>query len=262
LSVCPKAATIGFMKRVKAVFPIFFILLIISIFILFFSQNPLTGILQSITLPVQRLAFTVNNSSGVSNNSVQQLQQENNQLRVQLAQMQELTRDNQALNDQFKTTTPTPQKLLPADVVGSQQNALIIDKGQSDDIHVGSVVVVKNNLIGTITKVTPHLSLITLLTDPSTSFTAQAVKTGADGIVRSLDGGTVIFANVVLSDKLENNDIIQTKGDLNLQGQGYPPNLIVGKIVSIDKQASSLFQSAKIQSLVNTSQIQMVFVIL
>ncbi len=220
----------------------------------------MTGILQTITLPIQRLAFVTSSSSGLANSSAEQLREENNQLRVQLAQMQELKRDNQALHDQFETTTPPSQKLLLADVVGTQQNALIINKGQSDNVHIGSVIVVKNNLIGTVSKVTPHLSLVMLLTDPSTSFTAQAVKTGADGIIRSLNGGTVIFANVVLSDKLENNDIIQTKGDLNSQGQGYPPKLIVGKIVSVDKQASSLFQSAKVESLVDTSHVQMVFV--
>src|ERR1700722_1196415 len=123
------------MKRVKAIFPIFFILLLISVLILFFSQNPLTGILQTITLPIQRLAFMTSTSNGSIHDSAQQLAQENNQLRVQLAQMQEIQRDNQALHDQFETTTPTPQKLLPADVVGSEQNALIIDKGQDDNIH-------------------------------------------------------------------------------------------------------------------------------
>ncbi len=221
----------------------------------------MTGFLQTITLPIQKLAFTVNSSTNHISDSQQQLQEENNQLRVQLAQMQELKRDNQALHDQFQNTTPTPQKLLPAAVVGLQQDALVIDKGQSDGLKIGAIVVAKNNLIGTISKVTPHLSEVRLLTDPSTSFTARAVKTNADGIVRSLDGGTIIFANVVLSDKLEKNDIIETKGDLSVTGQGYPPKLIVGEIVSVDKQASSLFQSAKVESLVNISHLQTVFIL-
>jgi rod shape-determining protein MreC len=252
--------TIADMKGVKAGFPIFVLLLLISLLIFFFSQNPLTGILQAITLPIQNVAFMAD--SPTTTTSTTQLQQENNQLRDQLAEMQEIQQDDQALHDQFRTATPAPQKLLPANVVGMQQNAVIIDKGQEDSVKVGNVVVFKDNLIGIVSKITPHLSQVTLLTDPTTSFTAQSVKTQADGIIRSEDGGVVTFDNVVLSDKLENNDIVVTKGTLTTQGTGLPPKLVVGKIVSVEKQASSLFQSAKIQSLVSTSDLKMVFVIM
>lgn len=192
--------------------------------------------------------------------SQQQLLQENNQLRVQLADMQEVEKDNQALHDQFQTTTPAPKNLLPADVIGLQQNALLIDKGIVDSVHLGDVIVVKDNLIGKVTKITAHIALVTLLSDPSTSFTAETTKTSASGIVRAMGDGTTVLENVVLTDKLEKNDLVITKGDLDLHGNGYPPKLVVGKIVSVDKQASSLFQAAKIQSLVDISQVRMVFV--
>ena len=105
------------MNRVKAVTPIFLTLLVLSIFILFFFQNPLTAGLQTITLPIQQWAFGMNlRPTGIAT-SQDQLQQENNQLRTELAQMQELKKDNQALHDQFQTTTPSPQKLLPAAVI-------------------------------------------------------------------------------------------------------------------------------------------------
>lgn len=192
--------------------------------------------------------------------SQQQLEQENNQLHIQLTQMQEIQKDNQALHDQFRTSRPAPQALLPADVVGIQQTSIVIDKGAQDGIQVGNIVVAKDNLIGKITKTTSHISLVTLLNAPSTSFTAETVKTSAIGIVKALDSGTIILDNVVLSDRLEKNDIVVTKGDMDIQGHGYPPKLIVGKIISIDKQASSLFQEAKLESLIAISQLRMVFV--
>lgn len=249
------------MKQVKAIVPIFSILLIISFFILFFFQNPLNSGLQLITLPIQQWAFNAGLKPTGILTPQQQLQDENNHLRIQLAQMQELQKDNQALHDQFKTTTPPPQQLLPAMVIGLEQNTMLINKGAQDGLFNGDVVVVKNNLIGKITKVTSHISQVILLPDPSTSFTALTAKTGANGIVRVIDGGTIILSNVILSDKLEINDVIMTKGDLDSHRHGYPPDLVVGKIVSIDKQASSLFQAAKIESLVDMSRVRMVFVI-
>lgn len=248
------------MQRVKAVVPIFLILLLFSFLILLFFQDPISEALQIFTLPLQKWAFMMSSPAPTMLTPQQQLQQENNNLQAQLAKMQEIQKDNQALHDQFQTITPEPQKLLPAGIVGTYQTSLLIDKGEQDQVHAGEVVVFKDNLIGKITKTTPHISLVTLLSDPSTSFTAETVKTSVTGIIKPQDGGGIIFGNVVLSDKLEKNDIVVTKGDMDLHGNGYPPNLIVGKIVSVDKQPSNLFQSAKIQSLVNITQLRMVFI--
>ena len=106
----------------------------------------MSGILQFVTLPIQKIVSTTTLQPTGALSSQQQLQQENNDLRTQLAHMQEVQKDNQALHDQFLITNPQSQKLLPADVVGIQQNALFIDKGESDNVYTGEVVVVKNNL--------------------------------------------------------------------------------------------------------------------
>ena len=174
--------------------------------------------------------------------------------------MQEIERDNKALHDQFKTSNPQPKKLVVAEVIGRKSDELFIDKGSSDAIKVGDVVVIKDNLIGKVSKITPHISIVTLITHASTSFTAETSKTNTSGVIKSQGGDSIIFDNVILSDKLEKNDTIVTKGDVDMQGGGYPPKLIVGKIVSINKKASSLFQFAKVESLVNLSSVQMVFV--
>ena len=248
------------MKPGKAIFPIFFLFLLLSLFLLFFFQNPLTGWLQDLTVPIQRWTFgTASHSSEPT--SQEKLQQENNDLRAQLAKMQEVERDNKALHDQFQTTKPNPKQLLPAVIVGMGRGALLIDKGTSDHVKQGNIVVVKDTLIGTVTQATDHLSLVTLLTNPSTSFTAKSAKTNAVGVIKSQGSDSLVFDNVILSDKLEKNDVIITKGDMNGNGAGFPPDLVVGKIVSVSKNASSLFQSAKVESLVDVSALRMVFVL-
>jgi rod shape-determining protein MreC len=249
------------MKRAQAIFSVFFIFIILSVIILFFFQNPLTGVLQSVTLPIQRWTFsTFAPQSPQLGPTEQELVQENKDLRTQLTQMQELKRDNQALHDQFQLTSPAPKSLLPAQVIGLRSDALLIDKGSDDNLKTGDTVVVKNNLIGKISQTTSHISLVTLITSASTSFTAKTSKTGATGVVKAQGGDSIILDNVVLSDKLEKNDTIVTKGDLDGQGNGYPPDLLVGKMTSVNKKASNLFQSAKVESLVDFTNLQMVFV--
>lgn len=249
------------MKRAQAVFSVFFIFIILSTIILFFFQNPLTGWLQTVTLPIQRWTFaTFAPQSPQLSLTEQELINENKELRMQLSQMQELKRDNQALHDQFHISSPAPKKLLPAQIIGSRPDMLLIDKGSHDNVTPGDTVVVKTNLVGKITQTTPYVSVVTLITSPTTSFTAKTTKTNASGVVKAQGGDSMILDNVILSDKLEKNDMVITKGDLDGQGNGYPPDLVVGKLTSVNKKASNLFQAAKIESLVNFADLRMVFV--
>jgi rod shape-determining protein MreC len=246
------------MKPNKVIFPVFAFFFLLSVIIFFFLQRPLTSFFQYGTLPLQQWAFRISSQQDVPP-SLSQVQKENDQLRTQLTKMKEIERDNKALHDQFQTSDPDAATLLPATIIGSQPNALLIDKGDRDKIQVGDIVVVKDNLIGRVAKTTAHVSQVMLLTDPSISFTAQTVNTDTTGIIRSFNGA-IVLANVVLADKLQKGDTVITKGDVDTKGNGYPPNLIIGKIISVDKQASSLFQAAKIQSLVDTSSLRIVFV--
>lgn len=247
------------MQRAKNVLPIFLFFLMLSVLILFFLQTPLTQSLQTITLPLQK--WTYNSFSATPNISEDKLQQENADLRLQIAKLKGIESEDKALRDQFAVSKPAPKNLLPAGVVGLSDTAMMIDKGEADQLKVGDVVVYKENLIGNISKVSPHLSVITLLSSPDTSFTAKTSKTNAIGVVRAQGTDNIFLDNVVLSDKLEKNDTIVTKGDVNEKGQGYPPDLVVGVVASVNKVPSNLFQQAKIKTLIDLSKLRMVFVL-
>src|SRR5262249_4894966 len=153
------------------------------------------------------------------------------------------------------TTSPAPEKLLPANVVGmpgfvpgvNSSDNLVIDKGTKDGIKPGTVAIYKNNVVGKITYTTSHLSTVILVTSRNFYLTAQTAGTSALGILQGMGGADMVLANVVLSDKLESGDIVVTKDDLDKNGSGLPADLVIGKIVSVSKRASSLFQSAKVQ---------------
>ncbi len=250
------------MKRAKIGLPIFFFLLILSIILLLFVQNPLMQPLQSVTLPIQKWVFTTFSQVPlISSGNTEKLQEENNALRRQLAQSKRLEMDNRALRDQFETTTPASRDLLPANVVGINEDTIIIDKGAEDGIKVGNVIVLKDNLVGSVSKTSPYVSRVTLISHPATSFTAETAKTSAIGVVKARGGDTITLENVVLADKLESNDLVVTRGNIDEKGEGYPSELVVGKVISVNKKASNLFQEAQLKSLVDFKKVRMVFVI-
>lgn len=252
------------MQKRATFFPIFLIFLILSVIIFFLAQRGvlggLTGFLEQMTSPLQKLTFNIFHVSG-GQSTEDKLREENKNLLIQLAKQKELEKENKALHDQFETAKLETTKLLPAEIVGMNEDSLIIDKGSSDGVKKGEVVVYKDNLLGKVVAVEKHLSVVNLLTNKDISFTAQTSKTSATGVVNGGSSG-IILGTVVLSDKLEKDDIVVTKGNVDSKGNGFPPGLAVGKIISVEKHPSALFQAAEVKSLVSFSKLKVVFVLL
>lgn len=261
------------MKKQSSFLPVFFLFLILSTLVIFLSQERfLFGInfFQNALFPIEGVLFQVVHvpSGWFVDNKVAQLEAENRALIQKLVAMQKLQQDNAALFDQFQTTTIPSSRLLPATVIGEPEfipglttaETMTLNKGKADGVHVGSTIVYKTNLIGLVTKTSDHASLVTLVSNKATSFTVKTSKTSAQGVLKGQGNGVMIMGNVLLPDTLRQNDIVLTNGSEDINGNGFPPGLIVGKIISVDKNPSSLYQSASVESLVNFSRLSTVFV--
>lgn len=260
------------MRKRRGIFGAFLFFLFIAILLLFAFRstllNSLYGVVQLGILPVQRAVHISFWNLTVKQTTEEQLMDENKQLRSQLVSMDELKKENAALHDQFDSTETSIYEQIPTHIVGTKgfvpgislPSQFILDKGEKEGIRKGNAVVYKNNLVGVVVRVTPHVSLIDPITKQGFSLTGRDLKTNALGVIKG-QGDGVIVDNVVLSDKLNINDVLVTKGDLNQEGIGVPPNLIVGKISSIDRRPSNLFQSAELQSFVDTNHLSTVFIL-
>ncbi len=71
----------------------------------------------------------------------------------------------------------------------------------------------------------------------------------------------MLLDNVLLSEQLNVSDIIVSKGDIDTEGKGFPRNLVVGRVTSIEKKPSALFQTARVKSNLDMSKLSLVFVI-
>jgi rod shape-determining protein MreC len=249
---------------------IFFVFFVLSIFIFVFSKagwmDGVSGGLQFVFLPVQRMTDGFFRREDTT--ELGRLKSENAVLRVEVAKMKAIEKDNAALRDQFAQSNLNPERLLPAYVVGMPAflprvfavEEVIIDRGSVDKVKVGEVVVYKDILIGRVVRISPHLSVVDLISHDGISFTAGTSKTSALGVLSGKGGGEMVLENVLLSDRLEKGDTVVSKGDVGAGGDGVPAGLVVGKIVSVKRQASSLFQSAEVERLAYVERLKMVFV--
>lgn len=245
------------------------ILVTLCLFLLLFGNTilfqPVRFLITAITMPLQQVFYTVSHTQADADATVLK---ENQRLRKLLVDQQKLIRENAALKDQFATISPASSTLLPATVIGapgfvpgvSKPEMLVLAVGKNHGIKGGEAVIVNNNLIGRISQVSPALSIVELVTKSSVPFLARTSDTNATGLVYA-ENGALQLGNVVLAENVKKGDMVITKGNSDKKGSGYPADLIVGKIIDIEKKPSALFQTAKIQSLVDISRLTTVFII-
>lgn len=251
------------MKRRESFLPVFFVVVFLCIVLLTFSISGKLKLLSFLEKPVasiqgfsyslfQKLPFTQEDSR------IKKLKEENLELLSKVAGFDKLEKENAALSDQFQTYYPQSVQLLEARIVGAPGVNLILNKGSKDNLKEGMAVVVKDNLVGIISDVSVNLSKVNLVNNPSFLLTVKT-EFGAQGVIKGTGAG-ITLDNVLLSDNIKNSEIVYTLGDIDLEGIGVPPDLIVGKIIEIEKNPSELFQKAKIESFIDFSKLSIVFV--
>ena len=197
------------------------------------------------------------------------LEEENARLSKALRDQKKEEADLKALRDQFQTQSIRTSSLLPANIVGftgvvpgvtKLPITLVLDKGTEDGVRAGQIVVYKDNVIGKVKRAAKTMALVDLVYSEGMTVNARTLQTNALGLITGQGQGVMQLSGVVLSEKLVENDQVLTKGDKEIDGSGYPPDLVIGKIVSVDKRASNLFQSAQVEGLIDVSKLTMVFI--
>jgi rod shape-determining protein MreC len=261
----------AFMKRKENFLPAFLVVFFLCVLILTLSLSGnlkfLSSFLEKGTTAVQSATFGIwQKLPFVSEDPrLKKLEEKNLELLSQVTVFEKLKRENAALLDQFQTAYPQSAQLLKADIIGASSfvpgvsvpNVFIIDKGLKDNLKVGMAVVIKDNLVGVISQVSDNLSEVNIINNSLSSFTAKT-QNGTVGIVKG--GASLTLDNILLSENIKEGETVLTKGSINSDGVGIPQDLIVGKIISVEKKPSDLFQKAKIESFVNFINLSTVFV--
>ena len=134
---------------------------------------------------------------------------------------------------------------------------VIINIGSNEGILPGMLVVTDKGLVGRVNAVIAEGARVQLVTD---SASAVDVRLQASNTEAMLEGSVTgeLSLNMISQDAvIQPGDVVLTSG----LGGTYPPNLLVGQVVSIRKLQSELFQQAAIQPNVDFTQLQFVLVI-
>ncbi|CAN5154552.1 hypothetical protein BH09PAT1_BH09PAT1_2110 [soil metagenome] len=262
------------MSKRRSFISVFVFFLFSSFFLYGLSFTPvgqgITGGLEYLTRPLSYGLSAVYAATKGQPSELQKLKDENSDLRIKLAGLQTQQKEIQALRDQFQISTPQSSLLLSTQIIGlkaflpgvSLPEQLVIDKGKKDGVKTNDAVVYKNNLIGKVVVANDRVSLVDLAFKKGFSVTATTTGSNALGISNGQGQGSILLNNVVLSDTLNSGDMLITKGGTDSDESGIPPNLVIGKITSVDKKASSLFQTANVQPQIDITRVTHLFIVL
>jgi len=190
------------------------------------------------------------------------LQREVSELQSQVIQLQQQVGETQQLAALVDFSRARPENTYKgAAVIGRDPSPflhyVIINRGSNDGILRGMPVVTDQGLVGRIDAVIADAARVQLITDPGSTVNVRLQNAEVDAsLIGSVTGDTLL--QLLPQDaNVETGDLVLTSG----LGGGYPPDLIVGQIVTVRSRDVDLFQQASVQPVVDFNRLQIVLVI-
>ena len=199
-----------------------------------------TPITSAVTFPVKISTKTIN-----SINQIRYLKQENIRLKeevIRLKKWQTLALKNESENLAFKkilkSTSNDFNIIKTALVVSESPNiyarTIIINSGVNDGVTENLAVINEKGLIGKSISITKNQSKILLINDQNSSVPVKTLSNNFFAIVKGSTNGKYLVSSFIKGQSRPKiGDLLLTSGNTKT----YPQNILVGKIVKVDKNS-------------------------
>lgn len=231
--------------------------------------QPVLGVVQRVSIPLQigfaassqTMGNTFSAFADIANLRTRNsdLSQELAALKVENTKLKKLETENIQLREQLAAPSEGLLSVAVAKRVGfgglGSKSILLIDKGSSDSVKKGDLAVFKNILLGEVIEVTPKLTSIRLLSDPSTRVPVTTAS-GTEGLLRGLFGSEMEISDVLQEDGLQKGELVFASGK-----NGFPTGLVVGQINKVKKIEREFFKSATVDQLLEVKNLDLIFIV-
>jgi rod shape-determining protein MreC len=189
------------------------------------------------------------------------LHYENQYLQRKLEEMKKLKEENKQLRFLLKLKRQVSPPLVVAEIIGHsplvKANTFLISPGYKEGVSPGMVAVWGPHLIGRIREVFPSLAKVELITHSTSSVGARLEKSGTCGVFQGVFGEKKgLLKYIPQKVKVEKGEKVFTSG----LGRIFPPDLIIGRIVKIEKTKSP-FLYLEVQPFLDFYQLKRIVII-
>jgi rod shape-determining protein MreC len=183
-------------------------------------------------------------------------------LQTQVISLQEQVTETEILSALVDFARANPESSYKgASVIGRDPSPflryIIINVGSNQGIRAGMPVVTDKGLVGRVDAVAAEAARVQLITDPDSAVNITLQGTTTEASMAGSITGDLDLEMVPQNAALEIGAIVMTSG----LGGDFPPNILVGQVITVRKLEAELFQEATVQPNVDFSTIQYVLVI-
>ncbi len=180
-----------------------------------------------------------------------------------IEELSEAQGEAQVLRELFGQAADTPEyRRIIADVIGQDTNpalqSILIDKGIEDGVRAGMPVEAARGLIGQVYRATNNAAQVALLTETASAIPVRLGTTRATGMLRGAGRGALPTLDWIdLQYVVEVGELVMTSG----LGGNFPADLVIGRVVEVERNEAELFQRAIVQPAVDFRTLETVFVV-
>jgi len=183
----------------------------------------------------------------------------NMELADEAQRLREAKLENLHLRQLLGLKVQMPFQMIAARVINKNltllRNTMTINVGSQDSIQQYMPVVSDGGLVGIVTTVTRHFSIINILFNTEFRASGKVQRSRVDGIVM-WDGKTLSLKNVPKMRDVNVGDVVSTSEYSNT----LPPDIRIGLVSDVHEQPGSLFKSITIEPSVDFVKLETVFV--
>lgn len=191
-----------------------------------------------------------------------ELEAQVSQLQTQVIELQQRVNETEILAALVDFSRSNPESAYKAAaVIGRDPSPflhyIIINRGSNDGIRRGMPVVTNQGLVGRVDAVIADAARVQLITDPASAVNVYLQNAETDAVLLGSITGDINLDMISQDASVQPGDLILTSG----LGGGYPPDLIIGQVVTVRSLEFELFQQATVQPAVDFSRLEIVLII-
>lgn len=241
------------------------------------SASPLNNVVSFVVNPMKNgVTILVNKAERLYDYvfGYEQLQAENDQLRAELAEMNQDIRDSQTYkeeNERLRSLLDLAEKHTDytfeiANVVSWNStgygSTLTISKGGSAGLETGMCAITESGqVVGLISEVGANWATVTTILDTTSEIGCYIYGSGytciAQGDFELAADGHLMASYLISSATIRNGDQLLTSGD----GDIYPPGLVIGAVTDVGNDETNAAKYAVIEPTVDINAVEQVFII-
>ena len=198
---------------------------------------------------------------------VEKLRRENDELKIEVQQMRELTRENAALRDAVAWQRKLPWKTRIAQVIARDPanwwRSIQINLGSKDGLVKDLPVITPLGLVGRVHEVGPSYSRVVMLGDPLCNVAAVVDNSARDtGTIRPGEA-TVLDESIVEMTYITRHSQAIPGQKVFTSGLGgiFPKGIPIGHITDTNSIGYGLYLEARVKLSANLQELEEVFVL-